>query len=757
LHLRRATALFGAILTTGLLPLIAGAAPAGAAPAQQWSTQVAGWDRTSSPAIADVDGNGINDVVVGHQDGWVRVFKDGTNATVPGWPQPAVVAGNGPTAIDSSPVVADLDHSGHNSIVVGAGSTWVANQPGGLVVFNPNGSTRCRWTGADNMNVWSGAVTPDGFPEGVFSTPAIGDVDGDGYPDIVFGGWDAYIHVLNRNCQEIVPRFFNDDTIWSSPSLYDIDGDGRMEIFIGGDSHAGGTMNNPGGVVRALDWRNGALVQLWVRKLNEVVDSSVAIGDIDGDGRVEVVHGTGQFYNGSDQPKVFAWHADDGSQVAGWPQSTGGITWASPVLADLTGDGRPEVVEGSRDGKLYAWRGNGSLLWAVDPGTQTGNPSSPISSAATVGDVTGDGRPEVVTTTSWGTFILDGATGHAVGNALVAGQSGDASAALGDFGPNGWRLITSNFNTPGKYTLWKAFSVPKPGAAVAWPMWRKNARRLGTDPSDGTPLPPGYCRKNTNPPAAPSPASARGYWFLGKDGGIFAFDAPFYGSLPGLGIHTQVLNMAATADGNGYWILGADGGVFSFGDARFFGSMAGQPLNGRIIAMVPTPDSGGYWLLGSDGGIFSFGDARFFGSMGGQHLNGPVIGMAPTNTGRGYWLLGSDGGIFSFGDARFFGSMGGQPLAAPVISMATAPTGGYWLLGGDGGVFSFAAPFTGSIPGIGLCGSPTGVQLRGSSTGRGYWILGADGGVFSFGDAAFHGSYPGLPADRAAIDMAIRR
>ena len=35
-------------------------------------------------------------------------------------------------------------------------------------------------------------------------------------------------------------------------------------------------------------------------------------------------------------------------------------------------------------------------------------------------------------------------------------------------------------------------------------------------------------------------ADDRGYWLIGSDGGIFAFgDAPFVGSLPGLGIHVK--------------------------------------------------------------------------------------------------------------------------------------------------------------------------------------------------------------------------
>jgi hypothetical protein len=753
-------------LVAALFPIVFTATPASAAPTQAWEVKQGGWDRASSPAIADIDLNGIPDVIVGHEDGWVRIFKDGTGNYMPGWPQPAKVDGVNATAIESSPTIADLDRDGRPEIIQGAGSTWVQNQHGGIVVFNVNGSVRCRWAGIDNMRVWGMIPSPDGWAEGVFSTPAVGDVDGDGYPDIVFGGWDSYIHVLNRDCQETVPKFFNDDTIWASPSLYDVDGDGRQEIFIGGDSHAGGSENWPGGIVRALDWRPGGLVQLWEQKPAEVVHSSVAIGDIDGDGRLEVVHGTGDFYKGvrgnnPDSYKVFAWHVEDGSPVPGWPQTTGGVTWSSPVLADLTGDGRPEVISGSRDHKLYAWRGNGSLLWAVDP-AKAGEVSTEIQGSAMVADITGDGRPEVVIGSGWGMFVLD-AAGNRVGAPMYIGYSHETTSALGNFGPNGWRIITAGFDTPNKQTRYAAYNVPAPKNTPEWPMWRKNARRLGTDPSDGTPLPPGFCRKDTNPPAVPSNASAKGYWFLGKDGGIFSFDAPFHGSLPGLGIKTQVLNMASTPSGNGYWILGKDGGVFAFGDAKFHGNTVGINLAAPVISLTPTPDGNGYWLLASDGGIFSYGSAKFYGSTGALKLNAPVIAMSPTPDGGGYWLLGADGGIFSYGNAKFYGSTGGMKLNAPVVSMApspkSAPNGGYWLLGGDGGVFSFGpgAPYAGSVPGTGLCSAAPGVQLRASNTGKGYWILGGDGGIFAFGDAKFHGSYPGLSPDRAAIDMAIRR
>ena len=71
---------------------------------------------------------------------------------------------------------------------------------------------------------------------------------------------------------------------------------------------------------------------------------------------------------------------------------------------------------------------------------------------------------------------------------------------------------------------------------------------------------------------------------------------------------------SSPATAKGYWLVGSDGGIFSFGNARFFGSMGGVKLNGRIVAMAATPDNRGYWQVGADGGIFAFGDAKYLGN-----------------------------------------------------------------------------------------------------------------------------------------------
>ncbi|GAC1538460.1 MAG: hypothetical protein NVS3B12_23590 [Acidimicrobiales bacterium] len=50
---------------------------------------------------------------------------------------------------------------------------------------------------------------------------------------------------------------------------------------------------------------------------------------------------------------------------------------------------------------------------------------------------------------------------------------------------------------------------------------------------------------SSNPPAVPSPNRASGYYVLGNDGGIFSYNAPFRGSVPGTG-STEPAALAAS-------------------------------------------------------------------------------------------------------------------------------------------------------------------------------------------------------------------
>ena len=108
------------------------------------------------------------------------------------------------------------------------------------------------------------------------------------------------------------------------------------------------------------------------------------LGDLDGDGDVEVVVGSGDSL-------VYAWH-HNGTSVAGWPQSTGGFVGFPPALGDLDGDGTLEVVSGSDDNKVYAWHSNGTAVagWPQTIG-MSAHQAKPV-----IGDLDRDGDVEVV-------------------------------------------------------------------------------------------------------------------------------------------------------------------------------------------------------------------------------------------------------------------------------------------------------------------------------------------------------------------------
>jgi len=228
-----------------------------------------------------------------------------------------------------------------------------------------------------------------------------------------------------------------------------------------------------------------------------------------------------------------------------------------------------------------------------------------------------------------------------------------------------------------------------------------------------------------------------GYWLVASDGGIFAYDAPYFGSMGGKPLHAPIVGIAADPQSGGYWEVASDGGLFAF-NAPFFGSMGGKPLDAPIVGMVATPDGGGYWEVASDGGIFAFGDAGFYGSMGGRHLNKPIIGISCAPDGLGYYEVATDGGLFNFGPGTAFqGSMGGQPLNKPVVGIVSGSSG-YQEVASDGGLFAFNAPFFGS-PASTPLNNPV-VGMAATPDGGGYWEVASDGGVFNYGDALFWGS-----------------
>ena len=364
---------------------------------------------------------GFKQIIFGLRNGKLYVIQRngaGSWGPAPGWPVQL------PSHIASSPAIGDITGDGIPEIVVGYGSTLQGappnSAPGGIRAYSRSGVLLWERLPQDS------AEGADGFADPVMGAPAIGDVDGDGANEVVFGALDFNLYVVNGATganKSGWPKLLR-DTIFSSPALHDMDGDGKPDIIIGSDAHAEGSpFNTPdGGCIHVMRFDaagNGStpspIVELpgFPKCVDQVIASSPAVGDIDGDGKPEIVHGTGTFFtNPPRQQKVYAWHCD-GSPVWGTAQnpglalSAGGQISTSPALADITGDGVLDVIftadrtSPATDYHLYAVRGNGTQIFnPVIPRDFFGSNPALSAGEPMVADVLGDGALEILVPTN---------------------------------------------------------------------------------------------------------------------------------------------------------------------------------------------------------------------------------------------------------------------------------------------------------------------------------------------------------------------
>ena len=90
-------------------------------------------------------------------------------------------------------------------------------------------------------------------------------------------------------------------------------------------------------------------------------------------------------------------------------------------------------------------------------------------------------------------------------------------------------------------------------------------------------------------------------------------------------LNQPVVGLVPTGDNSGYWLVAADGGVFAF-HAPFLGSMGRVPLARPVIGLARY--GAGYMMVAQDGGIFDFSEEPFFGSLGGSPFTEFTIGAA---------------------------------------------------------------------------------------------------------------------------------
>jgi len=387
-------------------------------------TTVATGTSPRSVALGDVNGDGTLDIITANQ---------GSNNV-------SVLLGTGNGTFATQGTFGTQNAGGAYSVSLGD-----VNGDGKLDIVTANRS-------ANGVNVLLG--NGDGtfqasqfFPAGgnQFAV-ALGDLNGDGKLDIVTANTNTAVAVLigNGNGTFKSQQMFDAGTNPRSLTLGDVNGDGRLDIMTAnfGTTNASVLLGNGNGTFQAA--------ATFATGTNS---RSATLGDVNGDGRLDIVAAN---YN-SDNASVLLGTGGSAPTAAFSPQqafSTGSSTYLRAVTSgDVNGDGKLDIIttnRGSSGASVLVMLGNGSGAFGDPASFATG--SGPYS--VTLGDVNGDGRLDIVTANrsdSNVSVLLGNGNGTFQGQqTFTTGSSGlnPRGVALGDVNGDGRPdIVTGNYGS----------------------------------------------------------------------------------------------------------------------------------------------------------------------------------------------------------------------------------------------------------------------------------------------------------------------
>ncbi len=277
-----------------------------------------------------------------------------------------------------TPVLADLDNDGSLEVIVTAGESGHE----GIYVFNHDGSPYL--SGTDGRL----ADFQDNY---LYHSPAVGDVDADGYADIVMATRTGRLYVIDGRTGAALPGFQNlrfdawhdGEISRASPTLANVDGQPGDEIFVVTRGYLWTF-----GQQASFRWEPRAFSEPFSLSSSADLYPEPALGDIDGDGHIDIAIADA---GGS----LWAWRAVDGAQLESFPvtlERGPTVRYGSCILVNVDSDSLPEIVFGDSKGRIYAYTADGTAARGFP--LEFGGNMGKMSLAAW--DVDGDGYQNLI-------------------------------------------------------------------------------------------------------------------------------------------------------------------------------------------------------------------------------------------------------------------------------------------------------------------------------------------------------------------------
>ena len=434
----------------------------------------------STPSLGDLDGDGDLDLVSGESGGTLHYFENTGGAASPAFiertgaqnPFDGLNAG----ATGSAPSLGDFDGDGDLDLVVGADTA--------CAYFENTGSrtSPAFIARTGSTNPMAGEVVAG------HASPTQGDYDGDGDADVLAGAVDGklslFVNAIVRPSRISVfelsgganPLAGRDVGSSSAPALGDLDHDGDLDLVAGAGDGSFAYLKNTGDATHPVFASQSGVANPF-EGLGVGLESKPALGDLDGDGDLDLVAGNasgtfGYFENtGTAIAPAFAPRTGTANPLDG--VDVGDLS--TPALVDLDGDGDLDLVAGNEGGGFAYFENTGSATNAAFV-VQTGA-ANPLGGANVGGDsvpafrdVDGDGDLDLVAGNASGALVYFENTGSATSPAFVqrtggenpfgAWDVGDASApALADLDADGDPDLVAGLATG----AFRTFYLPEPG------------------------------------------------------------------------------------------------------------------------------------------------------------------------------------------------------------------------------------------------------------------------------------------------------